>query len=64
MSKKTDVQNKSTGDVVLQEVWQVKDTLSASYSHDVDRLFAEARERQKLSGHQVVNLQAKRGRNV
>ena len=34
--------------------------LSASYGHDVDRLFAEARERQKHSGHPVVNLQTKR----
>jgi hypothetical protein len=46
-----------SGDVVLQEIWRVKDTLSASYGHDVDQLFASARERQKLSGHPVVNLQ-------
>ena len=38
----------------------LKDALSASYGHSVDRLFAEARERQKHSGHQVVNLQRKR----
>lgn len=49
-----------TGDVVLKEIWRIKDELSASYGHDVDRLFAEARERQKHSGHQVVNLQRKR----
>jgi hypothetical protein len=48
--------NQST-DLVLQEIWHIKETLSASYGHDVDRLFAEARERQKLSGHPVVNLQ-------
>jgi len=51
---------KSTGDLVLQEIWRIKDELSAAYGHDVDRLFAEARERQKLSGHPVVNLQTKR----
>ncbi|HEY0548883.1 MAG TPA: hypothetical protein VGF13_04720 [Verrucomicrobiae bacterium] len=61
MSKTTDIQtDQPTGDVVLQEIWRIKDTLSASYGHDVDRLFAEARERQKHSGHPVVNLQAKR----
>ena len=61
MSKATDIQtNNSSGDVVLQEIWHIKDTLSASYGHDVDRLFAEARERQKHSGHPVVNLQTKR----
>lgn len=61
MSKTTDTQTKTpSGDVVLQEIWRIKDTLSASYGHDVDRLFAEARERQKLSGHPIVNLQTKR----
>ena len=48
-----------TGDVVLQEIWRIKDELSASYGHDVDRLFAEARKRQGVSEHQVVNLQTK-----
>ena len=43
MSKTTDIQTaKATGDVVLQEIWRIKDTLSASYGHDVDRLFAKA----------------------
>jgi hypothetical protein len=53
---------KTSSDLVLQEVWQIKDSLSASYGHDVDRLFAEARERQKKSGRSVVNLQTKRGK--
>jgi hypothetical protein len=52
--------SRSTGDLVLQEMWRIKDTLSAAYGHDVDRLFAEARKRQKRSGHPVVNLQGKR----
>ena len=61
MSKATDIETKKTsGDVVLQEMWRIKDKLSAAYGHDVDRLFAEARERQKHSGHPVVNLQTKR----
>ena len=51
--------NEST-DLVLQEIWRVKDALSASYEHNVDRLFAEARKRQKVSGHPIVNLQSKR----
>ena len=61
MSKATEVQiGKPTGDVVLREIWQIKDTLSAAYGHDVDRLFGGARERQKHSGHSVVNFQTKR----
>jgi hypothetical protein len=43
-----------TGDVVLQEIWRIKDTLSASYGHNVKRLFAETRKREKLSGHPLV----------
>jgi hypothetical protein len=48
--------NRST-DLVLQEIWRIKDQLSAAYGHNVDRLFADARKRQELSGHPVVNLQ-------
>ena len=43
-------------DEVLQEIWRVKDALSAARGHSVEKLFAEARERQKYSGHRIVNL--------
>ena len=34
MSKTTDSPSvKTIGDVVLQEIWRIKDTLSASYGH-------------------------------
>lgn len=49
---------KQSGDVVLQEMWRIKDALSAAYGHDVNRLFTEARERQERSGRRVVNLQS------
>jgi len=49
-----------SNDLVLREIWRIKDTLSASCGHDVDRLFAETRERQTHSAHPVVNLQTKR----
>ena len=47
---------KGGGDLVLQEIWRIKDTLSASYGHDVHRLFAETREQEEQSGHPLVNL--------
>ena len=47
-------------DLVLQEVWRAKDTLSAQYGHDVHRLFAEARQREELSGHPLVDPPPKR----
>jgi hypothetical protein len=56
--KKPTVQ--SGGDPLLREIWRIKDELSAARGHSIDRLFAEARERQKHSGHPVVNLQTKR----
>ena len=48
------------GDLVLQEIWRIKDGLSAARGHDIHRLFADARKRQELSGHPVANLQTKR----
>jgi hypothetical protein len=29
-------------DEVLREVWRIKDQLSASYNHDLERLFGDA----------------------
>lgn len=52
----------SGGDLVLQEIWRIKDELSAARGHDMHRLFADARNRQKLSGHPVVNLETKPGK--
>ena len=61
MHKTTDDRReKAAGDLVLQEVWRAKDALSASYGHDLDKFFAGMREREKRSGHRVVNLQGKR----
>ena len=62
MSNKATNELKATrnGDVVLQEIWRIKDTLSASYNHDVSRLFAETRKREKLSNHPFADLPVKR----
>ena len=61
MSKTTETANIETEkDLVLREVWRAKDALSAARGHSVDKLFADLREREKLSGHRVVNLQDKR----
>ena len=43
-------------DVVLEEIWRTKDTLSAAYGHDVHRLFADIREQEKNCGHPLVSL--------
>ena len=55
---------RGTGDLVLREIWRIKDELSAARGHDVHRLFAEARERQKHSGHPIVTLQKRKPRRT
>jgi len=61
MSKTTELSaSKETGDLVLHEVWRAKDTLSAQYNHDLDKLFAETQKREKLSGHPLVSPPARR----
>ncbi len=47
---------KTTGDLVLQEVWRAKDALSAAYDHDLDKFFDETSQREKLSGHPLIHL--------
>ena len=47
MIKTPDTQHaKATGDLVLQEVWRAKDTLSAQYGHNLDKLFTETSQMQ------------------
>jgi hypothetical protein len=58
--KKLPLDRTTGGDLVLQEIWRIKDQLSATRGHSIDRLFADAHKRQKHSGHPVVNLQTKR----
>lgn len=53
----TDPTETGVADEVLREVWRIKDELSASYGHDLTRLFAEAREHQRLSGRPSIYLQ-------
>ena len=55
MSKTTN--DKIEKDLVLREIWRAKDALSAARGHSVEKLFADLREREKRSGHRVVNLQ-------
>ena len=49
--------NKIEEDLVLREIWRAKDALSAARGHSVEKLFTDLREREKRSGHRVVNFQ-------
>jgi hypothetical protein len=52
----TELKANPSTDLVLQEIWHIKDTLSATYDHDVRRLFANTREHENHSGHTLVKL--------
>lgn len=56
-TSKTQTSEAPEGDLVLREMWRAKDKLSAARGHSIDRLFSKTRERQKESGHRVINLQ-------
>ena len=56
-NEKTAYEDITSGDVVLQEVWQVKESLAAQYGYDIKKMCEAAREREKTSGHPVVNFQ-------
>jgi hypothetical protein len=45
---------------ILEEVWAARRALSEACGHDIARLFAGARERQRESGRRVVNLEKRR----
>ena len=65
MSKTTETTNvEAEKDLVLREVWRAKDALSAARGPDVNKLFADLREREKISGHRVVNLQGPREKSA
>jgi hypothetical protein len=60
VSERTEIPMERSGDVVLPEVRCAKETLSVQYGHDLDKLFEKTREREKLSGHTLVELPVRR----
>jgi hypothetical protein len=48
---------KNGNDLVLLEMWRIKDELSAARSHNAHRLFSAARKHQMHSGRRIVNRQ-------
>ena len=46
-------------DEIIQEVWKAKDTISARYHHDIRRLVATLRAKEKSSGAYIVDLHAR-----
>ena len=57
MNATAPIEKPGVSDEVLREVWRIKDELSESYGHDIEKLFADIQKKQRLSGRRVVNLQ-------
>ena len=57
MNATATIENPGVSDEVLREVWRIKDELSESYGHDIEKLFADIQKKQRLSGRRIVNLQ-------
>ena len=54
----------SSKDEILQEVWILKDALSAKYKNNLSEYAKDARKRQRSCGHKLVNLHKKRTSDV
>ena len=43
-------------DPIVAEVRKVKERLAAKFNHDIDAMFRDLREREKISGHNYVDF--------
>lgn len=41
---------------ILEELWRVKDELAAKHNYDINAMFRDLREREKTSGHRLVDF--------
>jgi hypothetical protein len=51
---------KETADEVLQEIRGIKEALARSMDFDIDRIVADARQRQEQSGRKVLSPPARK----
>ena len=45
-------------DEMLEELWQIKDSMAREYGCDIDTLVAHLQSRQRAASRQVVDLRA------
>jgi hypothetical protein len=57
MNSVSEMDLKVEGDETLEEIWRIKDELSAKFGHDISRYLVDARKRQIQSGIPTINLQ-------
>jgi hypothetical protein len=51
-------------DPIVEEVHRIRRKLSAKFGHDIDAVCADARKREKTSGHKVLDLSSKKVRGA
>jgi hypothetical protein len=44
----------------IEEIWRIRDELSAEYDYDVHRIFAALREEEKKHGNRLVRVVSRR----
>ena len=44
----------------IEEIWRIRDELSAEYGYDVHRIFAALREEEKKHGDRLVRVVSRR----
>jgi hypothetical protein len=44
----------------IEEIWRIRDELSAEYDYDVHRIFAALREEEKKHGNRLVRVVPRR----
>ena len=45
-------------DEIIQELWQIKDSMAREYKYDIDMLVAHLQTRQRTAGQRIVDLRA------
>ena len=47
-------------DKIIEELWQIKDSIAREHDYDIESLVAHLQTRQRSAGRQVVDLSASR----
>ena len=47
-------------DKIIEELWQIKDSIAREHDYDIESLVAHLQTRQRSAGQQVVDLSASR----
>ena len=45
-------------DKIIEELWQIKDSMAREYGYDIDAVVAHLQNRQRAADRQVVDLRA------